>query len=65
MRRFGSRASLLYAVNTAGAIAGALAAGFYLVPFVGLTRAFFIAAGTNVIIGSVALLISPPIARRA
>ena len=51
----GSRVGLLYAINTAGAIAGALLAGFYLVPDVGVSRTFWIAASTNTLIGLLAI----------
>ena len=54
----GSRVALLYATNTAGAIVGALAAGFYLVPHIGLRRSFLLAAGVNVLVGVTALLLS-------
>ena len=51
----GSRMGLLYAVNTTGAIVGALVAGFYLVPDVGVSRSFWIAASINVAIGLTAV----------
>ncbi len=54
--RIGSRVGALYAVNTTGAIIGALVAGFYLISEVGVERSFFYAAATNVAIGSVALI---------
>ena len=38
-------------VGLAGAIAGALATGFYLIPQVGLTRSFLLAASINAIVG--------------
>ena len=54
--RIGSRIGLLYAVNTTGAIAGALIAGFYFISELGVTRSFQIAAGTNLLIGVIALV---------
>jgi spermidine synthase len=54
-QRIGARIGLLYAVNTTGAIAGALVAGFYFISEVGVSRAFVLAAATNVLIGVVAL----------
>jgi spermidine synthase len=54
----GSRMGLLYAVNTTGAIVGALVAGFYLVPDVGVSRSFWIAASINVAIGLTAVAAS-------
>lgn len=54
----GTRVSLLYAANTAGAIGGTVLAGFYLIPRIGLSRAFLLAAAVNVTIGVVAVLAS-------
>ena len=54
----GSRVGALYAANTTGAIVGTLAAGFYLIPRVGLSRAFLLAAGVNITVGLVALVAS-------
>lgn len=44
----GSQAGRLYAVNTFGGIAGSLAAGFLLIPLVGVTRTAAIAATLDV-----------------
>lgn len=55
---FGTRASLLYASNTAGAIAGAMLAGFYLIPELGLRRSFLLAAAMNAIVGVTAIVLS-------
>jgi spermidine synthase len=57
-RAVASRIGLLYAVNTMGAIAGALTAGFYLVPHIGISRSFQIAALTNTAVGIMALIAS-------
>jgi spermidine synthase len=53
--RIGGRIGLLYAINTAGAIAGALIAGFYLVAEIGAARSFQIAAATNLLIAIAAI----------
>jgi spermidine synthase len=53
-----SRIGLLYAVNTGGAICGALIAGFYLLAEVGMARSFQAAAIVNVIVGAIALVSS-------
>ncbi len=58
----GSRIGLLYAINTGGAILGALTAGFYLVSDIGVTRSFQIAALTNTTIGLIAIVASRAIA---
>lgn len=52
----GQRVSLLYGTNTAGAIAGTLLAGLWLIPGIGMTATLWTAAATNVTIGIVALL---------
>ena len=54
-QRIGARIGVLYAINTAGAIVGALVAGFYLIAEVGVSRSFILAASTNVAIGLVAI----------
>ena len=59
--RFGSRLSALYAVNTAGAVSGAVIAGFYLIGAIGMQRSFLVAAAVNVTVGAAVLIV----ARRA
>ncbi len=54
-QRVGGRIGLLYAVNTSGAIAGALIAGFYFISEVGVVGSFQIAAATNILIAIVAI----------
>ncbi|HEY8491078.1 MAG TPA: fused MFS/spermidine synthase, partial [Dehalococcoidia bacterium] len=51
----GRSVSLLYATNTAGAVAGALLAGFVLVGGVGIAASFRLAAGLNVLVGLAAI----------
>jgi spermidine synthase len=53
--RVGGRIGLLYAINTTGAIAGALLAGFYLISEVGVELSFRFAAMTNIVIGLIAI----------
>src|SRR3989344_9224092 len=43
MNSFGRRSSLLYGINTAGAVAGTLAAGFWLMPLMGLQATLIVA----------------------
>ena len=57
-RAVASRIGLLYAANTAGAIVGALTAGFYLVSHIGIEGSFRIAALTNAAIGGVAITLA-------
>jgi spermidine synthase len=56
-----ARLSLLYGINTAGAVAGCLLAGFVLIGGLGIAATSRIAAGVNVAIGVAAILM----ARRA
>ena len=61
--RVGGKIGLLYAINTTGAIVGALVAGFYFIAELGVERSFQIAAATNITIGVIAvdrLLPDPP-----
>ena len=51
----GGRISLLYGINTAGAIAGTLAAGLLLIPWLGLTWTFVVAATANISVGLTAM----------
>lgn len=55
---FGARVSALYAVNTAGAVTGAVLTGFYLIGAIGIDRSFQIAAALNVAVGLLALALS-------
>ena len=50
-----SRISLLYAVNTAGAMVGTVLTGFLLIPAIGVQRAFMTAAAVNIGVGLLAL----------
>jgi spermidine synthase len=52
----GERVSLLYATNTAGAIAGTLVAGFWLIGERGLTFSFRLAAAVNIAVGIAAVV---------
>ena len=56
--QIGSRTGLLYAVNTFGAVGGALAAAYWLLPNLGLSRTVFVGAATNVLVFGVAALIA-------
>ena len=56
--RIGTRVGLLYASNTTGAILGAMLAGFYLIPQIGLRRSFLLAASINATVGLIATLIA-------
>ena len=49
---------VLYAANTAGAITGALVAGFVLIGGIGITRSFQLAAALNALVGISALALA-------
>jgi spermidine synthase len=53
----GTSITALYACNLAGAIAGTIAAGFFLLPTFGVRATIWIAAATNVLVGVIAFLI--------
>ena len=55
---FGSRVSALYAINTAGAVCGAVVTGFYLIGAIGIHRSFLLGAAINVAVGAVALVLA-------
>ena len=57
MKSRGTSITTLYACNLAGAIAGTIAAGFFLMPVYGVRVTIWIAAATNVLIGVGAFLI--------
>jgi spermidine synthase len=54
----GRQVSLLYAFNTAGAVAGTLVAGIWMVPQLGISWAFRVGAIVNLIVAAGALLLS-------
>ncbi|HEX6323135.1 MAG TPA: fused MFS/spermidine synthase [Vicinamibacterales bacterium] len=53
-----ARLGVLYGTNTIGAMTGTLAAGLWMVPALGMTRSFLLAAGLNAAIGLTAILAS-------
>lgn len=56
--RLGLRVSVLYAVNTLGAAAGSLLAGFYLPPLFGFSGSYRLAVAATTAIGASALLLA-------
>jgi spermidine synthase len=54
---FSARVSALYAVNTSGAVVGAVLAGFVLIGAIGMSRSFLLGAAINVSIGLFALIV--------
>ncbi|MEK7216330.1 MAG: fused MFS/spermidine synthase, partial [Chloroflexota bacterium] len=63
--KVGENVSLLYATNTAGAAAGTILAGFFLVGQLGFQESVLVAAGLNVVAGVFALVLATlPSSRR-
>ena len=54
----GRQVSLLYACNTAGAVAGALVAGIWMIPQLGISWAFRFAAAINLVVAVAALVLA-------
>jgi spermidine synthase len=57
-RSIGLRVGQLYSVNTFGAVVGAVAGGFVLIPTLGMRSTSYIAASINLILAAAALAIS-------
>ena len=55
--RAGHRVGRLYAINTAGAVAGTWAAGFVLLPWLGVSATVLSTAAVNLILGAVAIVL--------
>lgn len=55
--QFGRRVGDLYATNTLGAVVGCAAAGFILVPNLGMRTSVFIAAGLNMVIALLIVIV--------
>ena len=54
-RANGTNISLLYAINTLGAMSGTLLSGLILIPAIGIQRSFMLAATLNVAVGAISL----------
>ncbi|MEX2271357.1 MAG: fused MFS/spermidine synthase [Vicinamibacterales bacterium] len=60
-----ARLGVLYGTNTLGAMTGTLLAGIWMIPAIGMTRSFLLAAGTNTLVGLGALVASRGVVRTA
>lgn len=54
-RASGAGISLLYSINTLGAMSGTLLSGLILIPAIGIQRSFVLAAALNVVVGLISL----------
>jgi spermidine synthase len=59
--RLGRDVGQVYSANTAGTIAGALTAGFLLIPWLGAETSMIAAAGLNIAVGGAVLAASAPV----
>lgn len=57
-RKVGSSVGSLYAVNTAGAVLGVFAAGFFLMAKLGVNQTIWLAAGVSLLVGVIAVWLS-------
>ena len=55
--QFGRRVGDLYATNTLGAVIGCAGAGFFLIPNLGMQKTVFIAAGANLIVAALIIVV--------
>jgi predicted membrane-bound spermidine synthase len=55
--QFGRRVGDLYATNTLGAVIGCAAAGFFFIPTLGMRMTVFVAAGVNLVIAALILIV--------
>jgi spermidine synthase len=64
LKWLGGSLGRVYAANTVGGVAGALIAGFVLVPTLGVSRGLVLLAACSAVIGTVLLLADPAMTRR-
>lgn len=62
--RAGPQVAKLYAINTAGAVIGVVAAGFFAIPALGLWKTAALAAAIDLGVAAVMLLGRPPVPKR-
>jgi len=56
LAKVGQRIANLYSVNTLGSVLGSFAAGFVLIPLIGVTKSIVLIATINLVLGAVVLL---------
>ena len=61
----GRRVGNIYSVNTVGSVLGSIAAGFVMIPLIGITKAIILVATLNLILGIAILLAHPFMGRPA
>ena len=63
--RLGRYVGNIYSVNTVGSVLGSIAAGFVMIPLIGITNGIILVASLNLILGIVILLAHPFMGRTA
>ncbi len=63
--RLGRYVSNVYSVNTVGSVLGSIAAGFVMIPLLGITNGIILVASLNLVLGIVLLLAHPSMRRSA
>ena len=61
----GRRVGNIYSVNTVGSVLGSIAAGFVMIPLIGITKGIILVAALNLILGIAILLAHPFMGRPA
>lgn len=61
--RVGTSVGISYAANTVGAILGAFAGGFILIPWIGVQNSILFAVAVNLIVGWVLIVVDPQLSR--
>lgn len=61
----GPRVGLIYAMNTVGAVAGTVVAGFFLLPALGLNGTVWVGVSVNLLVFLIAALLAKAVARNA
>ncbi len=64
-RDVGTQVGRLYCVNTLGAIIGSTAAGFFLIPALGIKGTAIVAASTNILVAIITLILSASVKQSA
>jgi spermidine synthase len=63
--QIGPRVGLIYSMNTVGAVAGTVVAGFILLPALGLTGTVWVGVAVNLLVFVIAALLAKAVARNA
>jgi len=59
LNKLGTSVGSCYSINSMGSVLGSIAAGFILIPLIGITKGFVVIALLNIILGSILLIFNP------